>query len=78
MLIAQENSNDTGQMSPMQATSEPLEPDLRSNSLSRKEQGSPNIKVEAQDDGPNKVVREQLVYAEMLETREKLIKEIQT
>jgi hypothetical protein len=34
--------------------------------------------VETNDEGQNeqKVVREQLVYAEMLETREKLIKEI--
>jgi hypothetical protein len=34
--------------------------------------------VESNEEGPNeqKAVREQLVYAEMLETREKLIKEI--
>lgn len=71
LLIGQEQSNDSGQMSPMQE-SEPLDPDMRSISCSRREQGSP-----PHEDAVIKP-REQLVYAEMFETREKLIKEIQT
>jgi hypothetical protein len=55
-----------------------LVPDLNLNSEQRREHHSPSIKVESNEEGPNeqKAVREQLVYAEMLETREKLIKEI--